>query len=145
MPILIKINPPGDIDALWDAVQAVAEERGIAVTYEQFMESAEQYKRQHGSYPELIEVDDVPGIDASQHPILVEVGLVDEIWYTPQADSRKSDSKKPNGTRKKGKVKGRTKYIHKTKDGQSLYTDASGEVLIYHGPTRMKDDGWLHD
>jgi len=141
MPILIKINPPGDVNALWAAVKAASDRYDIPVTRKQFLASAEQYKRQHGVYPDAIEIADVPGIDAKKHSILVKVGDVEEIWYTPDDNSRKSGGGKKR--KKKGKRKGKTKYIHKTEE-EGLYTDSTGEVLIFYGKTRMKNDGWLH-
>ena len=93
-----------------------------------FIEHCEQYKRQHGHYPhvENMEKQKIHGL-AKEVNFLVSLGEAPAIMYRPGKHSRK----------------GNHNYLHPTKK-QKLLTDKSGKILIYTGKTKMKKDGWLH-
>ncbi|WP_372365417.1 hypothetical protein [Candidatus Uabimicrobium sp. HlEnr_7] len=93
----------------------------------EFFDSCRQYKNQHGVWPEKAELQKVPGLDKKIN-FLVCIGKSKAIFY--------------NSINKKSR-KGDFNYVHPTKE-QYLLTDSKGEVLIYRGKTKMKNDGWLH-
>lgn len=94
----------------------------------EFIAACKQCKQQHGRWPEYASLEKVKGLDRNIK-FLVCVGQSKAIFY--------------NAINPKSR-KGKHDYIHPTKN-QILLTDASGKVLIYHGETKVKEDGWLHD
>ena len=123
MPILIKVNPPGDVEALWREAKRLKPK----LERKEFDAALRQHLQHHDYIPDGFLIVDVPGLDEEKHPIMIEVGKVDEVIYNPAKKSRKSGAK----------------YVHKTKD-ERLLTDSTGKTLILHGKTHAKDDGWLH-
>lgn len=131
-PLLIRVNPQseaaitgrGDQEVIWQE----AKRKMPSITRKEFDAALQQFVRQHGTMPQRLTVEDVPGISGDVK-ILIKVGNVAEIRYEPDDHSRKAPYA----------------YYHKTK-AESLLTDASGEVLVLHGKTRVCNGpkrGWL--
>lgn len=116
-----------NLEALWLKVKKTF---GLSEKYKkEFLLACQQHKQQHGVYPSYARLEKVPGLDSSKIKFLVEIGESKAIFY----NARNLKSRK-----------GTHNYVHPTKK-QYLLTDAKGEVLIYMGNTRVKNDGWLHD
>lgn len=128
-PLLIRVNPDNVVDRV-DALWAEATAKLPGLTRQEFDAALAQFKRQHGTLPAKLTVEDVQGLSDNVR-VLVKVGNVSEIRYEPDDYSRKAPYA----------------YYHETKD-ESLLTDATGQVLILHGKTRVcngRKKGWLID
>lgn len=110
-------------DQLWQKAKGLKKDLGKT----EFDQALAQYVSQHHTLPQKMEVVDIAGLDP-QVKVVVTVGKVNGIEYTPAAKSRKGDHD----------------YRHDTKK-EFLGTDAQGKMLILFGKTYMSRRGWLED
>ncbi|HDI51230.1 MAG TPA: hypothetical protein ENF45_01245 [Bacteroidetes bacterium] len=124
-PLLIRVNPSDDQENLWIKAKSLKPD----LTRKEFDRAIKQFYNQHHCLPDKLTLEDVPGI-APDVKVLIKVGNVDQIHYSPDQYSRKAPYR----------------YFHKTKR-ESLLTDADGKILILNGKTKISNrgftKGWL--
>jgi hypothetical protein len=72
-----------------------------------------------------MEIVEIPSLDP-QTKVVISLGKVEEIQYTPSSKSRKAPHK----------------YVHETKE-EFLATDYTGKALFLYGKTFVAPSGWL--
>lgn len=93
---------------------------------DKFVEGIKAYLAQHHCLPPTVEKVKIPGINAKQNPVMIDVGRVPNVVYEVPKYSRKA----PHS------------YIHET-ENERLVTSPDGKVKMFHGKMRMCPDGWL--
>lgn len=128
-PLLMMVggNPPPELETLWQETRGTTKQAN-KLTKKKFFAACEQYRENHGRYPNEI---DVVGIECEgiNENILICMGDLLEATYLPHRGSRKNR-------------KGDIAYKHKF-DQQKIVTNATGDFIATIGKAKVKK-GWIH-